>query len=67
MDHDLAHCDGSRCKHHRECHRYSAHLDLMEQDVATRIARGNYITSEECIGRNYDLFWPENNQKQQQK
>ena len=64
MTHDIAHCDGSRCKHHKECLRYAAHLDLMEQDAPTRIAKGNYISSEECIGRNYDLFWPENTKKQ---
>lgn len=67
MNHDIAHCDGSRCKHHKECLRYTAHLDLMEQDVPTRIAKGNYISSEECIGRNYDLFWPDNNKKQHQQ
>lgn len=58
MNHDIAHCDGSRCKCRNTCYRYKAHIDLMQQDTATRIAKGNYIASVTCTERNYDCYWP---------
>ncbi len=47
MNHDLSHCEGLNCPRRESCHRYAAHMDLVNNPRKNPRIYYSYVTVDE--------------------